>query len=56
MKKMKWIIGLTMLISPAVMADISLNFKHTANASGYCGFWHNDHVRLFGQRIRRCNT
>jgi hypothetical protein len=31
MKKTTWIIGLTMLISSAVMADISLNFKHTTS-------------------------
>ena len=31
MKNTTWIIGLTMLISSAVMADISLNFEHTAN-------------------------
>ena len=31
MKNMNWIIGLTMLISPAVMADISLNFRNTLN-------------------------
>jgi hypothetical protein len=29
MKKTTWMIGLAMLISPAVMADINLNFKHT---------------------------
>ena len=34
---MKWIIGLTMLISPAVMADVSLNFKHTANIRDTAG-------------------
>ena len=34
---MKWIIGLTMLISPAVMADVSLNFRHTTAAQHTAG-------------------
>ena len=37
MKNMKWIIGLTMLISPAVMADISLNFEYPVNARDTAG-------------------
>ena len=41
---MKWIIGLTMLISPAVMADISLNFEHTATTFGI--------LRVLAQRSR----
>jgi len=35
MKKARWIIGLTLLISPAVMADISLSFVNSLTAYTY---------------------
>lgn len=37
MKKTAWIIGLTMLVSSAVMADVTLNFKHTTAAQHTAG-------------------